>query len=431
MKRSHSKLTAAAGAACSALLVASLSVAGATSAFAADDSGTVSVTADGFSETMLNTGDYPGPDGETPAPGEPVSTNVGSVTLAPADGAAEPDTAGADLALMIQVTGTGLTAEMLNAEPAQNTDPGTRFWLGAPDGAPADSDFGSMPDATAGETFTSCGADSFCVQSSSDNSDDIAGLVAAAFTAPVVLPASIRLAAEGVTGDVDVTFSVVRTDTTDPVVYGSGTVTVTLINPAVDDDTPGDPNPAENPFPDVVPGNQHYDNIVWLKEHGITKPLDGYYHPLSPVNRGAMAAFLFRLTHPDVPSPACDETAFPDVNESDIFCGYISWAKDEGIAIGYADGSFHSQNPVTRGAMAAFLKRVATDEPTPVCTVRPFQDVAVDDLFCGVITWAVANDVTFGVGDGTNFGTTQSVTRQAMASFLHRIDTFMQQQSAE
>jgi hypothetical protein len=72
--------------------------------------------------------------------------------------------------------------------------------------------------------------------------------------------------------------------------------------------------------------------------------------------------------------------------------------------------------------MAAYLYRIAgPDHGAPACTSQPFDDVRVSDTFCGVITWAKKTGVTFGVGDGSNYGTAEPVTRQAMASFLHRI----------
>lgn len=179
------------------------------------------------------------------------------------------------------------------------------------------------------------------------------------------------------------------------------------------------------PFPDVGNSNIHCTNISWLKGKSITKPADGKYHPNSPVTGGSMTAFLFRLTHPGKPSPKCSTKAFPDVDASNTFCGYITWAAKNGVAKGYPNGTFGSNNGVTRGAMAAFLKRIATDDRTPKCHSKPFADVTTTETFCGVITWMKGEKLTFGVGNGTNYGTTQIVNRQSMASFLHRTYDYM------
>lgn len=177
-----------------------------------------------------------------------------------------------------------------------------------------------------------------------------------------------------------------------------------------------------NPYPDVTSANSACANITWLKGQGITKPADGLYHPLDSVTRGSMTAFLFRLTNPGASQPKCTTKPFPDVLTSSTFCGYIAWAKHDHIAYGYSDGTYGPKNPVTRGAMAAYLFRIANPgHGAKKCTAKPFADVGINDTFCGVITWMRDNGITYGVGGGADYGTTLPVTRQAMASFLHRI----------
>ena len=182
---------------------------------------------------------------------------------------------------------------------------------------------------------------------------------------------------------------------------------------------------SRKPYPDVPVSNSACDNILWLDGLAITKPADGYYHPRSSVTRGAMAAFLFRLTNIGSSAPTCSSRPFPDVPTSSTFCGYINWAKENGIAVGYSSGNYGTSRPVTRGAMAAYLFRIA--HPTggaPACTVKPYADVPTTDKFCGAITWMKSHHITYGVGDN-DYGTALPVTRQAMASFLHRISDFI------
>ncbi len=182
-----------------------------------------------------------------------------------------------------------------------------------------------------------------------------------------------------------------------------------------------------HPYPDVTKANQHCQNIDWLKDQQITKPADGLYHPESSVTRGSMAAFLFRLTHRGEAAPVCTDRPFPDVPTSHLFCGYIQWAGSHGIAFGYDNGDYGPARPVTRGAMAAFLYRIAnTGIAAPACTESPFSDVAIDDTFCGVITWMRTAHITYGVDEGVRYDVTGDVTRQAMASFLRRIDDYLQ-----
>jgi hypothetical protein len=177
-----------------------------------------------------------------------------------------------------------------------------------------------------------------------------------------------------------------------------------------------------HPYPDVDAGDQHCQNIAWLKAQGITKPADGNYHPAAPVSRGAMAAFLYRFTHDGAAQPTCTSRPFPDVRVDSSFCGYIAWAKSAHVAYGYHDGTYRSGNAVTRGAMVAYLSRIAgIGDAATSCHARIFLDVSAKTQFCSVISWAVTYGVTFGIGSGASFGPALPVTRGAMASFLHRI----------
>lgn len=175
-----------------------------------------------------------------------------------------------------------------------------------------------------------------------------------------------------------------------------------------------------HPFPDVDATTVHCANITWLARQGITNPADGDYHPYASVNRGAMLAFLFRLEHPRTPSPVCRSKPYRDVDTTNVFCGYIQWAKNTRLAFGYSDGTFRPDSAVTRGAMAAFLHRVVTGRQAQPCNTKPFADVSTTSQFCGVISWAKSADVTYGVG-ADSYGAGLSVTRQSMASFLRRV----------
>lgn len=177
-----------------------------------------------------------------------------------------------------------------------------------------------------------------------------------------------------------------------------------------------------NPFPDVDASNEHCANIAWLKDQRITKPTGSNFDPLGDVSRGQMTAFLFRLQHPGQGSPACDPAAFPDVDASDKFCGFIGWASKTGLAKGYPDGKFRSENTVTRGAMSAFIYRMANSHGAAPCTAAAYTDVPASQEFCGTITWMKGTGITTGV-DANNYGVARSVTRQAMASFIKRLDT--------
>lgn len=194
-------------------------------------------------------------------------------------------------------------------------------------------------------------------------------------------------------------------------------------------DPPRPPDVIDVPtLADVTVANTHYRNIMWLWQTGITKPVGNWFNPLGPVTRGAMVAFLFRLTHPGEVSPPCYVPPFPDVSTGNTFCGYITWAHDNGITSGYNDGTFRPSAPVTRGAMAAFLQRIADGTTLPPCEVGPYADIGPAAPFCEAITWARDNEITYGVNPhaaAPSYGPALTVNRQSMASFLARINSYM------
>jgi hypothetical protein len=118
------------------------------------------------------------------------------------------------------------------------------------------------------------------------------------------------------------------------------------------------------PFTDVEVGDAFCGEIAWLKTSGITTGYrDGSFHPTASISRAAMAAFLYRLTHPgQTAAPTCTAKPFTDVGKTDAFCGQIAWLKTSGITTGYGDGSFHPAASISRAAMAAFLYRLAAFE---------------------------------------------------------------------
>nr|WP_281254918.1 S-layer homology domain-containing protein [Serinibacter salmoneus] len=186
-----------------------------------------------------------------------------------------------------------------------------------------------------------------------------------------------------------------------------------------------------SPFIDVAPSNMFYEEILWLYEQGISTgwmtPQGAQFRPLEPINRDAMAAFLYRMADVEDYTPPAT-SPFVDVSTSNMFYTEIAWLYEEGISTGWmtsAGREFRPLEPIARDAMAAFLYRMA-DEPefTPP-TVSPFVDVSTSNMFYTEITWMQATGIATGwVGNnGTSeYKPLNDVARDAMAAFLYRFD---------
>ena len=116
---------------------------------------------------------------------------------------------------------------------------------------------------------------------------------------------------------------------------------------------------------------------------------------------------------------AAAATTFADVTDQHPFFGHITWLAEQGIAGGYADGTFGSARPVSRAAMAAFLRRIADADGFEPPGTATFADVGPSHPFFVDVEWLAQAGIADGYADG-RFGPSRPVSRGAMAAFLHR-----------
>ncbi|MBU4214233.1 MAG: S-layer homology domain-containing protein [Actinobacteria bacterium] len=173
---------------------------------------------------------------------------------------------------------------------------------------------------------------------------------------------------------------------------------------------------------DVDLASPFLGDVQWLVDQGITKPgADGKYGPAGPVQRAAMAAFLYRSAGSPVYT-APTASPFTDVATADAFYKEMCWLADQGITKPGADGKFGPSGTVSREAMSAFLYRFAGSPAFTAPTTSPFADVSTDATFYQEMAW-LSDEAITKPGADHKFGPTGSVSREAMAAFLHRAST--------
>lgn len=190
---------------------------------------------------------------------------------------------------------------------------------------------------------------------------------------------------------------------------------------------PASASAAGQTFTDVPPDAPFAADIEWLAAQGIAQGgADGRFRPDAPVTRQAMAVFLYHFTNQGVPVPKCATDAFTDVPTESLYCGSIAWLRDAGITRGTAAGTFRPLGPITREAMAAFLYHLEYGGSSPLeCTFDAYEDVPAESSFCGSIAWLYHQGITTSSPSGS-FGPTTPVTRGMMAAFLRRVATARQ-----
>ncbi|WP_396134597.1 S-layer homology domain-containing protein [Cellulomonas sp. ATA003] len=140
----------------------------------------------------------------------------------------------------------------------------------------------------------------------------------------------------------------------------------------------------------------------------------------APASASREATAAFLHRAAGSPAPAELVREFVDVPTSHRFHDEIRWLASTGITTGYRDGTFQGSGSVSREAMAAFLHRAA-GSPAPVGPVREFVDVPADHPFHDAVAWLASTRITTGYRDGT-FQGSGAVSREAMAAFLYRYD---------
>ena len=172
-------------------------------------------------------------------------------------------------------------------------------------------------------------------------------------------------------------------------------------------------------FKDVPADYPFVNDINWLAQRRITTGYpDGTFRPNGSVERGAMAAFFYRMAgSPQFTAPSTP--SFKDVPRDHPFYKEIEWMRARGITTGWSDGTFRPNDAVNRDAMAAFFYRFAGSPAYSAPAVSPFSDVSAGSQFYREISWLAEQRITTGWADGS-FRPVQPIERGAMAAFLHR-----------
>lgn len=141
----------------------------------------------------------------------------------------------------------------------------------------------------------------------------------------------------------------------------------------------------------------------------------------------AVAACALAASLPAAAQPKPAGTAFVDVPENHRFVDDIGWAAETGVTRGCnppANDRFCPDRPVTRGEMAALLRRAMRLWGKDVTAGGPssFVDVAESHVFADDIAWLAAAGVTRGCNPpaGDRFCPDAAISRGQLAAMLVR-----------
>ena len=111
---------------------------------------------------------------------------------------------------------------------------------------------------------------------------------------------------------------------------------------------------------------------------------------------------------------------FTDVNTTDWFYDAVQYAYEKGMMSGTSTTTFSPGGTTTRGMIVTILHRM---EGTPAANGTAFTDVPAGQWYSDAVSWASANGIVGGYGNGL-FGPSDSITREQMAAILNRYSTY-------
>ena len=174
-------------------------------------------------------------------------------------------------------------------------------------------------------------------------------------------------------------------------------------------------------FTDLDLSLWYHDGIHFCVEHGLMVGTGmDTFAPNTTTSRGMIVTILYRLEG----SPAAGTPAFTDVASDAYYADAVAWANANGIVLGYGNGEYGPDDPITREQLAAILYRYAQykgyDTTQGGMSIREFSDYEqISDYALEPMTWAVNAGLINGT-TSTTLAPTGSGTRAQAAALLMR-----------
>ncbi len=165
-----------------------------------------------------------------------------------------------------------------------------------------------------------------------------------------------------------------------------------------------------------------------LETHGayVVGYTDGTFGPDRDMTRSEAATIFARLlaqrNGERITAPT--KTTFPDVPVNAWYAGYVSYLARYSIAVGYIDGLFHGDEPITRAEFTAmavrFFDAYGDGDSAIMEEYSGFWDVSPGHWAAGYIEDAARYGWVVGYGDGT-FHADDEITRAEVVTIVNRL----------
>ena len=120
------------------------------------------------------------------------------------------------------------------------------------------------------------------------------------------------------------------------------------------------------------------------------------------------------------PAEAVWSSPYSDIARESWYYDAVRFVSENGIMNGTSANLFSPDSATTRGMVVAILYRLNGE---PAAGVSAFTDVPAGQWYTAAVSWAAANGIVDGYGDG-RFGPNDIVTREQLAAILYRYTAF-------
>lgn len=177
------------------------------------------------------------------------------------------------------------------------------------------------------------------------------------------------------------------------------------------------------PFEDVPYNSWYFESVLYCRDNALMNGTSyTVFAPNKSMTRAEFATLLGRLDGATLK----EIDKFPDVKQGSWYSGYVGWAVDIGIFIGYSDGKFHPTDNITREQMttvlARYIKYTGVSLPIDADAPAEFKDIekvagwAKDGLEAMRTTGLIKGDA------GGNFNPKNNMSRAEAATIVMRLD---------
>lgn len=191
----------------------------------------------------------------------------------------------------------------------------------------------------------------------------------------------------------------------DPIIPDPGPSTpVTPSQPTLSKDCDKGANCPLNAFPDLSVNEWYHNGIHYCVENKLMQGyLDGTFGANININRGQIVTILWRQAGSPAPKSEC---AFKDVPKGMYCYDAVAWANENGIALGYEDGTFRPGQAILRQQLVTFFYRYAkwsgADMTAENTVISAYSDAATVSAYAiPAMKWAIGTGVIQGYTDST------------------------------